>query len=205
VQFVEHGPPGAREVLAGGRVREAKERRPRWRRSRWSSRRRTPALALRRDPRRAGRPWVNVRFLALARLGRAARRAGVGPSSGGGRSRAPLRAEAVRAVLADAGAPRWRAVAGHPGHRAGARRVRSSSCAAPADDAVDQLTGAGDPAASVARLYPEFRFPHDRVSTTTRTSRSPPPPRLASEPPATAGDRATFVLYLPTRLSPGEG
>ncbi len=196
MQFVEHGPP-AREVLREA-VREAKGPDPL-----------APVtvvvpstyagLALRRE---LARPdgLVNVRFLALARL---AELLGA-PALAEQRRRPltrPLRAEAVRAVLADAGPP-LAAVAGHP---ATERALDASflELRAAGGDTVEQLTRAGDPAASVARLYPEFRsrttgfYDDEDLALAAATA-------LASEPPALR-EIGHVVLYLPTRLSPGEG
>src|SRR5438067_10396619 len=97
---------------------------------------------------------VNVRFLALARL---AELLGA-PALAAQRRRPltrPLRAEAVRAVLADAGPP-LASVASHP---ATERALVASflDLRRAGDDALEQLARAGDPAASVPRLYPEFR------------------------------------------------
>ena len=156
MQFVEHGPP-AREALRGA-VGEAKRPDPL-----------APVtvvvpstyagLALRRDL--AGPDGlVNVRFLALARLAEL-----LGAPALAERRRRPLtrplRAEAVRAVLADAGPP-LAAVAGHP---ATERALDASflELRRAGDEAVEQLTRAGDPAASVARPVPGVPLPHDRV------------------------------------------
>src|SRR5215218_7957719 len=196
VQFVEHGPP-AREVLREA-VREAKGPDPL-----------APVtvvvpstyagLALRRGL--AGPDGlVNVRFLALARLAEL-----LGAPALAQQRRRPLaralRAEAVRAVLADAGPP-LAAVAGHP---ATERALDASflELRRAGDDAVEQLTRAGDPATSVARLYPAFRsrttgFYDDEDLAFAAAA------ALASEPPALR-EIGHVVLYLPTRLSPAEG
>src|SRR5947208_1921314 len=142
---------------------------------------------------------VNVRFLALARL---AELLGA-PALATQRRRPltrPLRAEAVRAVLADAGPP-LASVAGHP---ATERALDASflELRRAGDDALEQLARAGDPAASVARLYPEFR---------SRTAGFYDDEDLAFAAAAGLGGDAPalreighVVLHLPTRLSPGE-
>jgi ATP-dependent helicase/nuclease subunit B len=195
VQLVEHGPP-AREALREA-VRSAQGPDPL-----------APVtvavpstyagLALRRTL--AGPDGlVNVRFLALARL---AELLGA-PTLAEQRRRPltrPLRAEAVRAVLADAGPP-LAAVAGHP---ATERSLDASflELRRAGDDAVDRLAAAGDPAASVGRLYPEFRsrttgFYDDEDLAIAAAG------ALAGNPPALR-EIGHVVLYLPTRLSPGE-
>jgi ATP-dependent helicase/nuclease subunit B len=196
VQFVEQGPP-AREALRGV-VGEAKGPDPL-----------APVtvvvpstyagLALRRDL--AGPDGlVNVRFLALARMAEL-----LGAPALAERRRRPLtrplRAEAVRAVLADAGPP----LAAVAGHAATERALDASflELRRAGDEAVEQLTRAGDPAASVARLYPEFRsrttgFYDDEDLALAAAA------ALAIEPPALR-EIGHVVLYLPTRLSPGEG
>src|SRR5947208_7715753 len=195
VQLVEHGPP-AREALREA-VRAAKGMDPL-----------APVtvavpstyagLALRRA---LATPdgLVNVRFLALARL---AELLGA-PALAAQRRRPltrPLRAEAVRAVLADAGPP-LASVAGHP---ATERALDASflELRRAGDDALEQLARAGDPAASVARLYPEFR---------SRTAGFYDDEDLAFAAAAGLGGDAPalreighVVLHLPTRLSPGE-
>src|SRR5262245_10306488 len=112
----------------------------------------------------------------------------------------PLRAEAVRAVLAEAGPP-LAAVAGHP---ATERAVDGSflELRRGSDDVVDRLARAGDPAAAVARLYPRFRartaeFYDDEDLTVAAAA------ALAGVPPALR-EIGQVVLFLPTRLSPGE-
>ncbi len=150
VRLVEHGPP-AREALRDA-VRAAKGPDPL-----------APVtvavpstyagLALRRAL--AGPDGlVNVRFLALARL---AELLGA-PALAEQRRRPltrPLRAEAVRAVLAEAGPP----LAGAAGHPATERALDASflELRRAGEEAVDRLSRAGEPAVSVARLYPEFR------------------------------------------------
>ena len=195
VQLVEHGPP-AREALREA-VRAAKGTDPL-----------APVtvavpstyagLALRRA---LATPdgLVNVRFLALARL---AELLGA-PALAAQRRRPltrPLRAEAVRAVLADAGPP-LASVASHP---ATERALDASflELRRAGDDALEQLARAGDPAASVARLYPEFQ---------SRTAGFYDDEDLAfAAAAALAGDAPALreighvVLHLPTRLSPGE-
>lgn len=142
---------------------------------------------------------VNVRFLALARLAEL-----LGAPALAERRRRPLtpplRAEAVRAVLAEAEPP-LAAVAGHP---ATERAVDASflELRRAGDDAVDQLARAGDPAASVARLYPRFRartagfYDDEDLAVAAAVA-------LAGAPPALR-EIGQVVLYLPTRLSPGE-
>jgi ATP-dependent helicase/nuclease subunit B len=195
VRLVEHGPP-AREALREA-VASAKGRDPL-----------APVtvavpstyagLALRRA---LARPsgLVNVRFLALARVSELLG----APTLAEGRRRPltrPLRAEAVRAVLADAGPPLAR-VAGHP---ATERALDASflELRRAGDRAVAQLERAGDPAAAVARLYPEFRtrtagFYDDEDLAVAAAG------ALAGEPPALR-EIGQVVLFLPTRLSPGE-
>jgi ATP-dependent helicase/nuclease subunit B len=195
VQLVDHGPP-AREALRQA-VREAKGPDPL-----------APVsvvvpstyagLALRREL--AGPDGlVNVRFLALARLAEL-----LGAPALAGQQRRPLtrplRAEAVRAVLTDAGQP-LAAVAGHP---ATERSLDASflELRRAGDDAVDRLAQAGNPAASVARLYPEFRsrttgFYDDEDLAIAAAG------ALPGNPPALR-EIGHAVLYLPTRLSPGE-
>src|SRR5256714_4292716 len=195
VQLVEHGPP-AREALREA-VRAAKGMDPV-----------APVtgaapstyggLALRRA---LATPdgLVNVRFLALSRL---AELLGAPPLAARGRRplTRPLRAEAVRAVLADAGPP-LASVAGHP---ATERALDASflELRRAGDDALEQLAGAGDPAASVARLYPEFRsrtagFYDDEDLAFAAAA------GLAGDAPALR-EVGHVVLHLPTRLSPGE-
>jgi ATP-dependent helicase/nuclease subunit B len=143
--------------------------------------------------------FVNVRFLALARL---AELLGA-PALAEQRRRPltrPLRAEAVRAVLADAGAP-LATVASHP---ATERALDASflELRRAGDDVVDQLTRAGEPAASVALLYPVFRsrtagfYDDEDLAFAAATA-------LAGAPPALR-EIGHVVLFLPTRLSPGE-
>jgi ATP-dependent helicase/nuclease subunit B len=142
---------------------------------------------------------VNVRFLALARL---AELLGA-PHLAEQRRRPltrPLRAEAVRAVLADAAGP-FGAVAGHP---ATERALDASflDLRRAGDGALDQVDGAAEPAASVARLYREFRsrtaafYDDDDLATTAAGA-------LAGTPPALR-ELGDVVLFLPTRLSPAE-
>src|SRR5438067_8843028 len=142
---------------------------------------------------------VIVRFLALSRL---AELLGAPTLAAQGRRplTRPLRAEAVRAVLADAGPP-LASVAGHP---ATERALDASflELRRAGDDALEQIARAGDPAASVARLYPEFR---------SRTAGFYDDEDLAfAAAAALAGDAPALreighvVLHLPTRLSPGE-
>src|SRR3989440_317367 len=195
VQVVEHGPP-AREALREA-VRAAKGMDPL-----------APVtvavpstyagLALRRT---LARPdgLVNVRFLALARL---AELLGA-PLLAAQRRRPltrPLRAEAVRAVLADAGPP-LASVASHP---ATERALVASflELRRAGDDALEQLARAGDPAASVARLYPEFRsrtagFYDDEDLAVAAAA------GLAGGPPALR-EVGHVLLHLPARPSPGE-
>ena len=195
VQLVEHGPP-AREALREA-VRAAKGVDPL-----------APVtvavpstyagLALRRA---LATPdgLVNVRFLALARLAELLGAPALAAQQRRPLTR-PLRAEAVRAVLADAGPP-LASVAGHP---ATERALDASflELRRAGDDAVRQIARAGDPAASVARLYPEFR---------SRTAGFYDDEDLAfAAAAALAGDVPALreighvVLHLPTRLSPGE-
>lgn len=142
---------------------------------------------------------VNVRFLALARL---AELLGA-PALAEQRRRPltrPLRAEAVRAVLADTGPPLG-AVAGHP---ATERSLDTSflELRRAGAEVLDQLARAGDPAASVARLYPEFRSRttgfYDDEDLAVAAAHA-----LPGNPPALR-EIGHIVLYLPTRLSPGE-
>src|SRR5262245_52103619 len=142
---------------------------------------------------------VNVRFLALARL---AELVGA-PALAEQRRRPltrPLRAEAVRAVLTEAGPP-LAAVAGHPATERAADasflELRRGG-----DDAAAQLVRAGDPAASVARLYPAFRartadFYDDEDLAVAAAG------ALAQDPPALR-EIGHVLVYLPTRLSSGE-
>jgi ATP-dependent helicase/nuclease subunit B len=194
VQLVEHGPPG-REALRQA-VAAAKGADPL-----------APVtvavpstyagLALRRALAGPG-GLVNVRFLALARL---AELLGAPALAEQGRRplTRPLRAEAVRAVLAEAGPP-LAAVAGHPATERAADasflELRRGG------DAVDQLARAGDPAASVARLYPEFRartagfYDDEDLALAAALALGGAPPALR--------EIGQVVLFLPTRLSPGE-
>lgn len=194
VQLVEHGPP-AREALREA-VATAKGPDPL-----------APVtvavpstyagLALRRALAAPG-GLVNVRFLALARL---AELLGAPALAEQGRRplTRPLRAEAVRAVLAGAGPP-LAAVAGHPATERAADasflELRRGG------DAVERLARAGDPAASVARLYPQFRartagfYDDEDLAVAAAVA-------LAGAPPALR-EIGQVVLFLPTRLSPGE-
>ncbi len=195
VQFVEHGPPARAKLLEA--VRDAKGSDPL-----------APVtvavpsgyagLALRRA---LAQPpgLVNVRFLVLARLAEL-----VGAPALAEQRRRPLttalRSEVVRAVLADAGPP-LAAVSGHP---ATERALDASflELRRAGDAAVDELEGAGEPAASVARLYRVFRarttaFYDDEdlaIAAATAVAEGSPALRETGE----------VVLFLPTRLSPGE-
>jgi ATP-dependent helicase/nuclease subunit B len=142
---------------------------------------------------------VNVRFLVLARLAEL-----VGSPTLADERRRPLtgalRSEAVRAVLADA-APPLAAVSGHP---ATERALDASflELRRAGDGAVEMLDRAGDPAASVAHLYREFRsrttgFYDDEDLAFAAAA------ALAGNPPALR-EIGQVVLYLPTHLSPGE-
>jgi hypothetical protein len=142
---------------------------------------------------------VNVRFLALARL---AELLGA-PALAEQRRRPltrPLRAEAVRAVLAEAGEP-FGAVAGHP---ATERALDASFLDLRRADegALRQLSESGETVASVARLYLEFRrrtaaFYDDEDLAAAASA------ALAGNPPALR-ELGDVVLFLPTRLSPAE-
>jgi ATP-dependent helicase/nuclease subunit B len=143
--------------------------------------------------------FVNVRFLGLARL---AELLGA-PVLAEQRRRPltrPLRAEAVRAVLADAGEP-FDDVAGHP---ATERALDASflDLRRAGDEALDQLTSAGEPAASAERLYREFRrrtasfYDEEDLASAAAAALSGSPPALRE-----LGD---VILFLPTRLSPAE-
>lgn len=142
---------------------------------------------------------VNVRFLPLARLAEL-----VGAPALAERRHRPLtgalRSEAVRAVLADAGPP-LEAVAGHP---ATERALDASflELRRAGNAAVDRLADAEEPAGSVARLYREFVF---------RTTAFYDDEDLAFAAAAALADTSPalrevgqVVLFLPTRLSPGE-
>ena len=142
---------------------------------------------------------VNVRFLPLARIAEL-----IGAPALAEHRRRPLtgalRSEAVRAVLAEAGPP-LEAVAGHP---ATERTLDASflELRRAGNDAVDRLAHADEPAASVARLYGEF------VSRTTafyddEDLALAAAAALADAPPALR-EVGQVVLFLPTRLSPGE-
>jgi RecB family exonuclease len=142
---------------------------------------------------------VNVRFLALARL---AELLGA-PALAEQRRRPltrPLRAEAVRAVLADAGGP-FGSVTGHP---ATERALDASflDLRRAGDGALDKVAGAGEPAASVARSYREFRsrtaafYDDDDLAAAAAAA-------LAGSPPALR-ELGDVVLFLPTRLSPAQ-
>jgi hypothetical protein len=195
VHYVEHGPP-AREALREA-VREVQSADPL-----------APVtvavpstyagLSLRRA---LARPpgLVNVRFLVLARLAEL-----VGAPRLAERRRRPLtgalRAEVVRAVLADAGPP-LAEVAGHP---ATERALDASflELRRAGEGAIDALAGAGEPAASVAGLYRAFR---------ARTTGFYDEEDLAFAAAAAADDGSSalretghVILFLPTRLSPGE-
>jgi len=142
---------------------------------------------------------VNVRFLALARL---AELLGA-PTLAEQRRRPltrPLRAEAVRAVLADAGHP-FGAVAGHP---ATERALDASflELRRAGEEALDEVARAGESAVSVARLYRLFRsrtsgFYDDEDLAAAAAG------ALETAPPALR-ELGEVVLFLPTRLSPAE-
>jgi ATP-dependent helicase/nuclease subunit B len=142
---------------------------------------------------------VNVRFLALARL---AELLGA-PALAEQRRRPltrPLRAEAVRTVLAEAPEP-FGAVAAHP---ATERALDASflDLRRAGEDALVQVARAGEPAASVTRLYREFRsrtaaFYDDEDLAAAAAD------ALDSAPPALR-ELGEVILYLPTRLSPAE-
>jgi ATP-dependent helicase/nuclease subunit B len=195
MQLVEHGPP-AREALREA-VRAAKGADPLApvtvaAPSTYSG------LALRRA---LAQPsgLVNVRFLVLARLAEL-----VGSPTLAAERRRPLtgalRSEAVRAVLADA-APPLAAVSGHP---ATERALDASflELRRAGDDAVDRLARAGEPAASVAHLYREFRsrttgfYDDEDLALAAAVA-------LAGDSPALR-EIGQVLLYLPTHLSPGE-
>jgi ATP-dependent helicase/nuclease subunit B len=195
IQLVAHGPP-ARAALREA-VREAKGPDPL-----------APVtvavpstyagLALRRAL--AGPDGlVNVRFLVLARL---AELLGA-PALAEQRRRPltrPLRAEAIRAVVADADDP-FGSVAGHP---ATERALDASflDLRRAGDGTLDRLDGGGEPAASVARLYREFRSrtaafydDEDLAAAAAAT--------LAGTPPALR-ELGAVLVFLPTRLSPAQ-
>jgi ATP-dependent helicase/nuclease subunit B len=195
IQLVAHGPP-AREALRDA-VRSAKGSDPL-----------APVtvvapstyagLALRRAL--AGpHGLVNVRFLVLPRLAEL-----LGAPALAERRRRPLtrplRAEAVRAVLTDAGAA-FGAVAAHP---ATERALDASflDLRRAGDVALEQIAHAGEPAASVARLYREFRsrtaaFYDDEDLAVAAAD------AIESSPPALR-ELGDVILFLPTRLSPAE-
>jgi ATP-dependent helicase/nuclease subunit B len=195
VQLVEHGPPARRALREV--VRAAKGPDPL-----------APVtvaapstyagLALRRA---LAHPsgLVNVRFLVLARLAEL-----VGAPALADQGRRPLtgalRSEAVRAVLADAGPPLL-GVAGHPATER-ALDVSFVELRRAGDETVDRLAHAGGPAPVVARLYREFRsrttgFYDDEDLAFAAAA------ALADSPPALR-EIGQVVLFLPTRLSPGE-
>jgi len=142
---------------------------------------------------------VNVRYLALARLAELLGAPALAEQQRRPLTR-PLRAEAVRAVLAEAEPP-LAAVAGHP---ATERAMDASflELRRAGDGAVDRLARAGDPAAAVARVYPRFRartagFYDDEDLALAAAD------ALAGAPPALR-EIGQVVLFLPTRLSPAE-
>jgi ATP-dependent helicase/nuclease subunit B len=142
---------------------------------------------------------VNVRFLGLSRL---AELLGA-PALAEERRRPltrPLRAEAIRAVLADSGPP-FDDIAGHP---ATERALDASflDLRRAGDETLDQLTRAGEPAASSARLYRDFRrrtasFYDDEDLATAAAA------ALPGNPPALR-ELGVVILFLLTRLSPAE-
>jgi hypothetical protein len=142
---------------------------------------------------------VNVRFLALARLAELLGAPGLAEERRRPLTR-PLRAEAVRAVLADA-APPFAAIAGHP---ATERALDASflELRRAGDDVLDQLATAGEPARSVARLYREFRartvafYDDEDLAGAAAVALGGTPPALR--------ELGEVVLFLPTRLSPAE-
>jgi ATP-dependent helicase/nuclease subunit B len=143
--------------------------------------------------------FVNVRFLGLARL---AELIGA-PALAEQRRRPltrPLRAEAVRTVLADAGEP-FADVAGHPATEQ-ALDASFLDLRRAGDEALDQLVRAGEPATSAVRLYREFRrrtasfYDDEDLASAAAAALSGSPPALRE-----LGD---VILFLPTRLSPAE-
>ncbi|HYU57543.1 MAG TPA: hypothetical protein VEO00_05780, partial [Actinomycetota bacterium] len=158
-------------------------------------------LAARPPGRAGGRPGlVNVRFLPLARV---AELLGAPALAAAGRRplTAPLRTEAVRAVLAvEPGA--FAGVASHPATvrslESSFRDLRRAPLAT-----VRALEARPDPAASVARLFGAYR---------TRTSSFYDEEDLAEAAAIAAGsgtpaleELGHLVVHLPSRLSPGEG
>ncbi|HEX6312390.1 MAG TPA: PD-(D/E)XK nuclease family protein [Acidimicrobiia bacterium] len=159
----------------------------------------TAGLALRRGlARRPGRGGVvNVRFLPLARV---AELLG-GPALADARPlSAPVRAEAVRAALAGRPGAFARA-ATHPATvRSLDTTFRDLRRAARGEPAV--LARGGEPGASVARLYEDFRrrtasfYDDEDLAVAAAAAVTAGSPAL--------GELGHVVVHLPTRVSPGE-
>ncbi|MGH9032643.1 MAG: hypothetical protein ACRDZV_11000, partial [Acidimicrobiia bacterium] len=156
-------------------------------------------LALRRAlaRRRPRGGLVNVRFLPLARLAEllgTPALAAVPPLA------APLRAEAVRAVVTDEPGA-FAGVAGHPATiRSLESTFRDLRRAPPAS--VAALAGRPEPAASVARLYNAFRARTAGFADEEDVAGAAAEAVIGGAP--ALAELGHVVVYLPARLSPAE-
>jgi hypothetical protein len=155
-------------------------------------------LSLRRDlGSRDG--LVNVRFLALARVAELLA-APVLASTHRGPLTAPLRDEAVHAVLSEEPGP-FLAVADHPSTTRGLAATFADLRRAPPSAATDAARH-GERAAAVARLYARFRDRtreyYDEEDLLEAAA------GVVADDGAALGELGQLIAFLPTALTPGE-